>query len=101
VLWTQCDWNGKILTKTDYFLDPEQKKYIKVHQNAHHWIFADLAIDEYRLSESNIFNLCRKFLCKERNVIGMVKFRWKGFFLDPEQKKYTKKYINLLRVGYG
>ena len=63
----------------------------KIHQNAHHWIFDDLPIDEYRLSESNISNLCRKIVCKERGVIGMVKFRRKVIFFCIRSRKSTPK----------
>ena len=56
-----------------------------------HWIFADIAIDEYRLSESNILNLCRRFVWKEPCVIGMVKFRWIGIVFWIRSRKGTPK----------
>ena len=62
-----------------------------------HWIFADLAIDEYKLSGRNILNLCRKIVCYEHSVIGMVKFRRKmfNFWVRSWKRapKYTKKHI--------
>jgi len=62
-----------------------------------HWIFDDLAIDEYKLSGRNILNLCRKIVYYEHNVIGMVKFRRKmfNFWIQSWKRapKYTKKHI--------
>ena len=57
-----------------------------------HWIFDDLAIDEYKLSESNILYLCRRIVCYEHNVIGMVKFRRKMIIFWIRSRKSTPKY---------
>ena len=61
----------------------------EVHQNAHHWIFDDLAIDEYRRLESNILNVRRKIVCKEPNAIGMVIFQWKVIVFWTRSRKGT------------
>ena len=69
--------------KNGYFLDPEQKKYI---------IESLLTSQLMNINFQKIifWIYVAKIVCKERNVIGVVKFRWKVFFWIRSKKVHQK-----------